>query len=253
MLIWRRARSERGFTLIETLVAMVTGLVVTGALFAILEVSLHQNARITDKVQADQVSRNTMNKVVDALHSACLSPGFTPVQSGSTANKLIFQNAYSSKAAIPSASEGTAESVAEGAYKHEMELETSTGKLIDKAYPSTSISAWPTIVYSTTAKTTVLGEHISQTGSTPVFEYLRYKKASNSESENVPIGTLEAISPPTASATAAKEVAAIVVSFNTSPSDANTKLNRSVDLKSQVTFAFSAPGAETPVSDAPCE
>ena len=48
----RLRRDERGFTLIEVMVAMVVGLIVIGALFAILEVSLKQNARITDRVQS---------------------------------------------------------------------------------------------------------------------------------------------------------------------------------------------------------
>jgi Tfp pilus assembly protein PilW len=252
MLIWRRARSERGFTLIETLVAMVTGLIVTGALFAILEVSLHQNARITDKVQADQVSRSTMNKVVDALHSACLAPGFAPVQAGSTANKLIFDNAYSAKATIPNASEGTAESVAEGVYKHEFEFIPASNRLEDTAIPSTSTTSWPVIVFSGTPKKTVLGEHISQTGATPVFQYLKYSTKSSSESANTAVSTLESVAAPITSITA-PEVASVIVSFTASPSDANTKLNRSAELSSQVTFAFSAPGAETPISDAPCE
>ena len=36
---------------------MLTGIVVTGGLFAILEVSLHQTARAGDVVQASQLGR----------------------------------------------------------------------------------------------------------------------------------------------------------------------------------------------------
>src|ERR1700740_3101773 len=73
-------RSERGFTLMETLMAMVTGVIVTGALLAILEVSLRQQTRITDHAQADQIGRTRMNNIVDALHSSCTGFSATAIQ-----------------------------------------------------------------------------------------------------------------------------------------------------------------------------
>ena len=100
-----RARDARGFTLIETLVAILTGIVVTAALFAILEVSLHQSARAADVVQASQLGRATMTRMVDELRSSCLATEFTPIQEKSSNTELYFRNSYSEKAVPTSASE----------------------------------------------------------------------------------------------------------------------------------------------------
>jgi len=77
-------RSSGGFTLIELLVAMICGLIVTGALLAILEISLRQETRISDRVQADRRGRTALNVVLDELHSACTGFGSTAIQAPST-------------------------------------------------------------------------------------------------------------------------------------------------------------------------
>src|SRR6202042_149590 len=97
------ARDTHGFTLIETLVAMISGVVVTGAMFMVFIVALHQTSRLTDSAQATQLGRTAMTHVIDELRSACISHGYTPVQEKSTASELIFRNAYSEEAVIPNA------------------------------------------------------------------------------------------------------------------------------------------------------
>ena len=84
----------------ELVVAMAAGIVVTGALFAILDVSLHQSARITDKVQADQLGRTAMTAMTDELHSACIAPEVTPVQAESSGTELRFVTAYGKEAVL---------------------------------------------------------------------------------------------------------------------------------------------------------
>ncbi len=87
-------RDEHGFTLIEVLVAMVTGVIVTGALFAILEVSVRQSSHLSNVAAATQASRTTMTKLVDQMHSACLYEGFFPIKAKSTPQKLLLVNGY---------------------------------------------------------------------------------------------------------------------------------------------------------------
>lgn len=242
---------ERGFTLIETLVAAITGIVVVGALFAILEVSLHQTTRVSDYAQASQLGRTTMTRVVNQLHSACLAPGFAPVLAGSTASELRFVNAYSSAAEIPSAQE------------HRIKFEN--GLMTDTSRPSTATSKWPSFVFEEKPTVTRIGERLEQSEGEsgkpePVFQYYKYATASNGGEEEragkkvaVALGALTPISGTELSSSTAKEAAAVLISFRTLPSNGSKQPGRSTDLNTQVVFAFSAPGTESTIKASPCQ
>jgi prepilin-type N-terminal cleavage/methylation domain-containing protein len=251
------ARDESGFTLIELVVAMLISGVIVVVLLTILSFTTRQTSLLTEKVQSTRTGRQTMTKVLDELHSACLASGYTgyyPVRAESTPTKLIFYNAYSKQAAIPSASENAAE----GVYKHELVFNEAKGTLVDNSSPSTSVSAWPEPAFSKSATSHItLGENLSKTAGTPVFKYFKYAKAASSTSSSTAgLGTFEAepfSSGEVLSASQAAEVASVLVSFTASPSSHNQELNRSISLSSQVTFAFTSPSAESTISDSPCE
>lgn len=245
----RLARDTRGFTLMETLVAMITGVVVTGALFAILEVSMNQSTRLSDVAQATQLGRTAMTRIVDELHSTCLSSGFTPVQEKSNANELIFTSAYSEKAEIPSER------------RDKVVWNEATGTLTDNIYLSNG-GSWPTFTFPATPTSVRIGEHIAQAEvesggksvKLPIFRYYKYSTKS-STTPTAASSTLNEKEPleGTLSNTGAAEVASVVVSFKAAPNDNKATLGRGVSLSSQVTFAFEAPRSENPIEAAPCE
>jgi Tfp pilus assembly protein PilW len=242
-----RMRDRRGFTLVETLVAMVTGIIVTGALFAILEVSLHQSSRLSDVAQSTQLGRTAMNRVIDAMHSACISEGFAPVQEKSTPSKLILVSGYSEATEVP-----TKATNATGVHKDEFEWNSTTKQLIDNSYLSTSEASAGKYNYEPVQKIP-LAENVSQTNGEPIFRYFEYA-TTPATSTTAASSTLKEITPVTElSATQASKVASVAVAFNEAPPDKQTKLGRTVNLNSQVTFAFAAPNSEAKIEAAPCE
>jgi Tfp pilus assembly protein PilW len=253
---------ERGLTLIEMLVAALTGVVVVGALFAILEVSLHQTTLITDKVQANQLGRTALTRIVDELHSACLSPGFKPIREKSSENELRFVNAYGSEAVIPNAKEAKVSGT--GAFEHQIVWSSAAKTLTDYTYKSTSgegsEAKFPAITSNhenaTPTTGTLLANNVTQTETTPIFKYYKYHEESTSSSSE-PVSTLTPQAPPSStgffSAPEAETVASVLVSFRVAPTDNKIEHNQYIDVSNQVTFAFSAPNAETPIQDSPCE
>jgi prepilin-type N-terminal cleavage/methylation domain-containing protein len=236
---------ERGFTLIELVVALAAGTVVLLALFSILDISLRHTTALQDRVQANQTGRIAMTKIVDELHSACISPSFIPVQKESTPTELRFVSAPGSEAVL------------EKAYEHRIVFTESgkNGTLKDKIYPSNG-GSWPKFSFPGSPTSEVLlANNISQTGVIPIFSYYPYASASES-TEALPLNTIEektlVAEKGKLTETAAAETAAVKVAFHTETVDKNT-LNRGVDLSAQVTFSFSVPNSETPIHDAPCQ
>jgi hypothetical protein len=271
----RVARDPRGFTLIETLVAIATGIVVTMALFAILEVSLHQSARAADVVQASQLGRASMTRMADELRSSCLSTEFAPIQEKSSNTALYFRNSYSEKAVPTSATEHkivwneTPEKSGGGTLPSER-----SDVLIDFAYPSTG-GSWPNFTYSSAASPatgTLIGEDITAQGTTsvknkegkteaipmPIFRYYKYAtKAGNAaEDTNLPVGTLTQIELGSGETlgTKAEEVASVVISIRAGAVDGlYTTKGGVADFTNQVTLAFGAPSPEAKIEDGPCQ
>jgi prepilin-type N-terminal cleavage/methylation domain-containing protein len=254
-LLSRLRRNQHGFTLIETLVAMVTGVIVTGALFTILDFSVKQSSRLSQVAQASQVSRTAMTHIVDELHSACLSTGFTPVEAGSTPSKLVFITGYSEAAEIPF----------ESVRKEEVEYVLVGGKGYLKEKVATAASEPNFREYTFGSPSTItIAENISpyeESGSNPIFKYYEYGSTTSTGATEAAV-TLNQV-PLTASAELnaeqAARIASVAISFRTAPYKKEAKLTSAAaagtfaDLTTQTTFAFSAPNSESTIQDKPCE
>ncbi|HSZ05579.1 MAG TPA: prepilin-type N-terminal cleavage/methylation domain-containing protein [Solirubrobacteraceae bacterium] len=229
---------EAGFTLIEMLVSMATALLITFAAFGLLQLVSEQSSRATDYLQATQLGNQAMSHIVDELHSACYATGISPVFYESSGTDLIFATAYST----------SAEPTAAQVQKHEIKWEEAGGKLVDTEYAAEG--TYPTFAFAkTSTKKTTLATHVEK--STTFFKYYKYStEAQESSESNVGSFTALAAAP---SKTEAPTVASVVISFRQLPSDGSKAPGRSVELESQVTFAFGAPIAETKIVNGPCE
>jgi Tfp pilus assembly protein PilW len=249
----RVSHDEAGITLIELLVSIIGGVFVTGALFSLLVVSLHQTSRISDRVQATQSGRYAMTSVVNELHSACLAREFTPVQAKSGEHELRFTAGFSEKA-VPEFKEVSRHKIAwTGTYP-------SFGKLIDYTYPATS-GTWPSkFVFeeavASPAAGVMLAENIYQVSSTmPVFQYYKYATTASPGTAESASGALTPVVPPSAgfNATEAKSIAAVRMSYLAAPRDNYLVSGRQVQFSTLVTLAFAAPSSEATITDGPCQ
>ena len=259
MLIFSRAiasaRDPRGFTLIEVLVAMVTGVIVTGALFAILEVSTRQAARVSEVAQATQVGRTAMTHVVDELHSACLSAGFTPVKSGTTATKLVFVNGY-----FPEHASEVKEPEYTFVNKNVIEYVPAKGRLTDVTSKATGEPVSGEYPWKETNSST-LAENISHAviegKEEPIFKYYAYKATPTTNTSEA-ASTLKELTPEAAEKTPAS-VAAVGIAFRTAPYrkearlSSTAELGTSADQTTLTIFALGAPNSEAKIEAGPCE
>jgi hypothetical protein len=82
-------RDESGYTLVELLIGSMVSLIVLAAIMAMVQVATGDQSRVVQHVYAGQRGRPVMNRIVDRLHSACVSPGLAPVREGSSETSLV--------------------------------------------------------------------------------------------------------------------------------------------------------------------
>jgi Prokaryotic N-terminal methylation motif len=81
-----RARSDRGMTIVEMLVAMVVTMIVSLAAFALIDFTMRRMADVTGRVDADQRGRLAMDIITRQLRSQVCQPSGTVPMLNSTAN-----------------------------------------------------------------------------------------------------------------------------------------------------------------------
>ena len=249
-------RDERGFTLIELIVATMAGIIVAAATSAVVIASVHFSSNFGNRVDANQEGRVAMEKITQALNSSCVATGVTPLvgtpaptgmvggaASGSDASDAVF---YSSLTDSPTIEPNEVEISLTGTAPSQ--------QLVMYTYANTNtVGTAPPWTFSTTANPSggfVLLPDAAQAtingAVKPVFQYFSYDTATG-QMNTTPL-------PVPLSATDASNTAEVTVSFEALPSNkganlsapgAGANISDSVVLK--LTPASSAPnGSNTP-------
>jgi len=269
----RHLHEQRGYTLVELLVAMATGIIVTLAAFAILEFATKNIFRTTERVHVDQGARVVKENIMERLHSGCVALKFAPVLEDSTATKLVF---VSESGAEVSFSEN-------GVHKYEIVYNAPEHTLTDRSYPSIPEEKGggkaPDWTFLTTPSATQILTSVSEREEenpethnkekVPIFQYYRYWQEGesstyhwspgetgdgNSAGEIHPVPLLSTTHTEL-SATDAASVAKVAISFTTAPYHANQLADQHapVELTDAAIFRDSPSSSSEHTINPPCE
>jgi prepilin-type N-terminal cleavage/methylation domain-containing protein len=220
-------RSERGFTLIELMVATVLGLIISTATLAIVIGSVHLTSNYSDRVDATQEGREAMQRITQQLDSSCVASAVAPILATSDANDVWFYSALSDSPTIQ---------------PNEVEISYTSGSLVMDTYPYSSGTNPANWAFSSTANSSTLLPNAAQYSSTPVFQYYGY--SSNGTLSSTPY-TLS----PTLGTNAAT-TAEVVVTFQAQPTNKWTALGRPASFTDAVVLRLSPASGST--TNLPC-
>ena len=221
-------RSERGFTLIELMVATVFGIIVSTATLAIVISSVHLTSNDGDRVDATQEGREAMQRITQQLNASCVASGIAPILSTSDANDVWFYSALSDSPTIQ---------------PNEVEISYTNSSLVMNTYAYSSGTTPTSWAFSSTATSSTLLPNAAQYNSTPVFQYYGYNSNGTLSSTPYTLG-------PTLGATNAATTAEVVVTFQALPTDKWTTLGRPASFSDAVVLRLSPASGST--TNLPC-
>jgi prepilin-type N-terminal cleavage/methylation domain-containing protein len=227
-----RAAAQRGFTIIEVLVATLAGAVVATASLYTVIVSIDFSSNYQDRIDSNQQGRLAMQRVVQALDSACVAPLVPPIVAGSSATKIVF---YSNEADAATVEPNLVTVALSGGA-----LTMGTQTWVSGNYPS--------YAFSSTVSSFTLLPHAAQAtlngiGSQPVFQYYGYTAGGvlSTTPYAVPL-----------SAANAATTAEVAIAFQALPSDNWSATGRGADFDDSVVLRLTPASAAATASNAPC-
>lgn len=239
----RRLAGQAGFTLVELLVAMSTGLVIVFGAFSLIDLATRTTTQVRDRVDATTQGRSAIENLVQELNSGCVTSQISPVQSATSGpttsaatsgTKLVFVDGLGQSATID-------QDEAIKPVEHVVAL-NANGTLTDTSYAYVSgnqptLQSAPTWTFSTAP----IGTHVlltnasAQTGSGgAIFQYYSYSNPSNQTAQSLigaspittfPLGT----SWPPAASNSAATIAEVDIALQVAATNHNYQSNNAAD------------------------
>jgi prepilin-type N-terminal cleavage/methylation domain-containing protein len=226
-----RGSDERGFTLVEMLVAMTIGVIILMAAFMLLDRSFSASGKIADREDALQRGRQTMELMTRQLRSqVCVGTANVPMVSGTDNSVTWYGSLAESSTAV---TKRTLTFDAAAASGH--------GSITESVVTGVPNPAYPNMSFTGAAVTKTLMTDVKQVEDSagppavlrPVFKYYRFKAGA-------PKGDLEQLTTPLASADLGR-VALIKVAFRSYAIRPLNKDNDATVLEDDVFIRVSDP------------
>ncbi|MCW2993492.1 MAG: prepilin-type N-terminal cleavage/methylation protein [Conexibacter sp.] len=192
-----RLRDERGFSLIELLVAMALGSLVLTAVMTVFTTGIAATSKIGDRVDSGSRARIAMDRITTLLDSqVCLrnsgdsttQPAIPPIVGpSSTGTSVTFYADLSGASDTPS--------------KYTITYDATAKTLTESKYAGAG--ALPNVTFAATPTTTVLTDAVQPVGTDPIFTYFVFSSD----------GTVNEAAPVTPSATNQLQIVRVGVKF----------------------------------------
>ena len=235
-------KRDDGVTLAELLVATSIGLIVMLGVLTVVQATSRSSARTTARVATDQVARPVLNRILDELHSTCITADLAPVLPNSTSYAMSFYYA------TDDAADGSI-SVTPTPSRRMISVDQSTKTMSETVTPlsgGTTPATWAFNSPSTTKTllTNVFDASIDGANNVPPFRYYAY--GSDGVVSSTPLST-------PLSAAAAASVVKVTVSFKAAPpqTTVNPDTNSYLTLSDSALLRFS-PGSTVAAENTPC-
>lgn len=238
--------SERGFTLVELLVAMAMSTIVILAASALMISSLDTTQQVTQRASTLGEARTSIETLLEQLNSGCLVDGVSPVLATTTTG---ISPAVSSDASDLVFVSGSGDSATATPTEHVVTV--SNGALLDSAYSYTgnaaSVATPSDWTFATSPSQVLnLAEHVT-TGSGAMFTYYAY---SNYQTGTDSLLNASALSSPLTTAIA-PTVAEVNLDIRFAPAASNYNASTTSELEDSAVFSLTA--QDNSSQNAPCQ